>query len=156
MSIGHRIRGLRVKSGLSQQQLAKQAGLGVSYLSRVENNRVSPTSRTLIKLSTVLEVTPASFFDMNTLKGNDTCPVSMDGRCVLDHPIATRNPPSNGCESYSWEHLQMLHRVNLLLQRGSPEASAALKYVVKNMIDTLEEDHDEGDDEGSSSAPVEN
>lgn len=47
---------IRMKKGLKQNQVAKLLGVTKSYLSMIENNSVKPTDEILIKLSKIYEV----------------------------------------------------------------------------------------------------
>ena len=50
-----KLREIRAAKGLTQQQLADQAGVAREVISRVENEKVDPEVRTLKKLAKVLE-----------------------------------------------------------------------------------------------------
>ena len=41
-AFGEYLRGLRKRAGLSQRELAEQAGIDFTYLSKIENGRVDP------------------------------------------------------------------------------------------------------------------
>lgn len=60
--IGRRIRKLRLDRGLSQQQLATQAGITKSYLSKIENSGSAPPVSTLINLAQSFGVTMDALF----------------------------------------------------------------------------------------------
>lgn len=53
-----RLRRLRVQCGMTQQELARQAGLSRAVVNRLENNKTSPNVATVIKLAAALGVTP--------------------------------------------------------------------------------------------------
>ncbi len=75
MKLGKRILELRLKSKRTQQQVCELTGLAVSYLSRLENDRMSPSIRTLTKISEALHVPLTSFFDDKPiLEANDRVP----------------------------------------------------------------------------------
>ncbi len=57
-----RLRQLRQSKGLSQEDLAFQAGLGRSYYWRVEQGLINITLETLVKLCNVLKVEIADLF----------------------------------------------------------------------------------------------
>ena len=59
MSVGEKIKGLRLERGVSQLDLAKAAGLTVATLNRLEQEKVSVTIKTLQKILDVfgLEMT---------------------------------------------------------------------------------------------------
>jgi len=54
IDIGPKIRETRLKKGLKLKDVAKETGLSVSLISKVENNNTSPSLSTLIKLSNFL------------------------------------------------------------------------------------------------------
>lgn len=49
MTFGDTIRGLRLKNGLSQPQVADRVRIDVTYLSKIENNRVPPPAEAVIR-----------------------------------------------------------------------------------------------------------
>lgn len=61
--IGMRIKELRKKQLLSQEQLAEKADINSKYLSRMERGTENPTLDMLIKLSNALEVEMWEMFD---------------------------------------------------------------------------------------------
>lgn len=60
--IGRRVAELRAARGLTQEQLAEQAGLDPTYLQRIEGGRLNLTVRTLVAVATALECAPGDFF----------------------------------------------------------------------------------------------
>ena len=60
--VGQRIRALRMRRGLSLRALALRSGVAVSFLSKVEAGRGSPTLATLQKLLEALETSTLEFF----------------------------------------------------------------------------------------------
>lgn len=54
---GQRMRQLRQQRHISQRALAETAGMAVSYLTKVENGKASPTLGTLMKLADALGIT---------------------------------------------------------------------------------------------------
>jgi transcriptional regulator with XRE-family HTH domain len=57
---GRRLRQLRVKRKLSQEELAYRVGMDVSYLSEVENGRKEPCLRKIKELAQGLDITLSS------------------------------------------------------------------------------------------------
>src|SRR5271167_4172407 len=51
------IRSLRLRSGLSQRQLAMRMGVPRTYVSKIENEKATPTLSSLARLADALEVT---------------------------------------------------------------------------------------------------
>ena len=56
--IGDRLRDLRKRSLLTQEQLAERSGIGVATIIRVERNQVEPRGSTIRKLAEALSVEP--------------------------------------------------------------------------------------------------
>lgn len=59
-AFGRVLRELRTKAGLSQGQLALNAGLDRTYISLLERGLRQPTLLTLFRLAEILEVAPAT------------------------------------------------------------------------------------------------
>lgn len=58
-TIGYRVRALREKRGLTQDQLAKKAGITQGTLSLIESDKTeTPSGRTMAALCAVLQTTP--------------------------------------------------------------------------------------------------
>lgn len=55
-----KLKRLRKRRGLTQEQLAEAAGIGRSYLARLETARQDPTLSTIEKLAKALKVKPAT------------------------------------------------------------------------------------------------
>lgn len=51
-----RIKEIRLKMGLSQEELSKQSGVSASYISELESNSKIPSILTLCKLAEALQV----------------------------------------------------------------------------------------------------
>jgi transcriptional regulator with XRE-family HTH domain len=58
---GRRLRQLRIKRKLSQEELAFRVGMDVSYLSEVENGRKEPCLRKIKELAQGLDISLSSF-----------------------------------------------------------------------------------------------
>lgn len=56
-----RLRHLRVKSGLSQDGLARAAGLSTSGVAKLERPGTDPSWSTVLRLSSALGVSPSAF-----------------------------------------------------------------------------------------------
>jgi len=61
--LGQNIAQIRAKRKMSQYQLAKEIFTDQSNLARIEDGKVNPTVKTLIKISTVLKCSVKDFFD---------------------------------------------------------------------------------------------
>ncbi len=138
MTLGKRILELRLKSKRTQQQVSELTGLAVSYLSRLENDRMSPSIRTLTKISKALHVPLTSFFDDKpVLEAKDRCPVSLSGRCILDQLfVGQGRRPKTNLESYSPQQLEILRACNYLLHTGDKEIVKMLSLLMKSLTKT--------------------
>ena len=56
--IGDRLRDLRKRRLLTQEQLAERSGVGIATIVRVERNQVEPRGSTIRKLADALDVEP--------------------------------------------------------------------------------------------------
>lgn len=77
MALGKKIKGLRDELGMSQAQLAAQAGLSQGYLSQLENDEVqNPSAAVIFRLAESLHVDPralmhAAGYQQDPLNGNE-------------------------------------------------------------------------------------
>lgn len=62
VTIGEKILILRKQLGLSQTQLAQRAGLANSTICDIEKNRLTPSIKTLEKITSVLNIPIANLF----------------------------------------------------------------------------------------------
>ncbi len=62
MNIGFKIKEIRLKRGLTQEELASRCELTKGYISQLENDIASPSIATLIDILNILGVSPQAFF----------------------------------------------------------------------------------------------
>ena len=62
VTIGSKLRDLRLKNGLTQEELADRAELSKGFISQLENDLTSPSIATLIDILTLLGSNLSSFF----------------------------------------------------------------------------------------------
>ncbi len=136
MGIGKKIQSVRLQLKQTQKELAESSGLAVSYLSRLENDRITPTVRTLGRIAATLRVPLASFFDrQEVLEAPDRCPVSLSGKCILDQAFAGRGRgPKVNVESYSPQQLEALRLCNFLLHTQDQEMLRALVTMLRSLL----------------------
>lgn len=63
MQIGPKIKALRLKKGLTQEELGERTDLTKGYISQLERDLNSPSIDTLFSILEVLGTTPKNFFD---------------------------------------------------------------------------------------------
>lgn len=66
-SIGHTIKTYRERSNMTQQELAQKVRVGANTIERYETDEQIPSTETILKLSTVLDI-PTSELLVITLK----------------------------------------------------------------------------------------
>ncbi len=81
--IGQRLRALRQEKGLTLQEVARRSGISMSTISKIENDRVSPTFASLLKLAEAFEM------PLTTLIGG-LSPPRRRARLVLQSHVAKR------------------------------------------------------------------
>lgn len=62
--IGDRLRELRKRALLTQEQLAERSGVGVTTIVRIERNQVEPQGRTIRKLADALNIEPRELVEV--------------------------------------------------------------------------------------------
>lgn len=65
MEIGSRIRDLRIRKNLTQEELGERTDLTKGYISQVEHDQSSPSLETFFDILSVLGESPADFFVRN-------------------------------------------------------------------------------------------
>ena len=63
-----RVKGLRSKKGLSQEQLAEESGLSLRTIQRIENGETVPRGDTLKRLAVALKVSPDEIIDWQIIE----------------------------------------------------------------------------------------
>ncbi len=61
--IGERLKELRMRRAMTQDELAEAAGIGKNTVNRIERNHTEPRPPTLRKLAQALDVDPAELID---------------------------------------------------------------------------------------------
>jgi|SRR5699024_1024761 len=62
MDLGTRLKNIRKRKKMSQQDLANQVGLDRLTITKIETNRIKPSINTLERICSVLNVSLAQFF----------------------------------------------------------------------------------------------
>ena len=137
MNVGKKILKLRLQAKLSQREISNLSGLAVSYLSRLENDRITPSIKTLRKISQALNVPLTALLDREPTAQaqGERCPVTPSGRCIMNQLFAGRGrKPKSQTESYSPQQLDLLRLCNMLLQTDNKEIFNALSVVMQSLL----------------------
>lgn len=136
--LGPQIRRVRLDAHRTQRSVAQGAGVAAEYLSRLENNRASPTMRTLQKIAETLNVSVSVFFEGQArLEATDRCPISSSGRCILDHLYAGSGQglaPKMRMERYSRTQLEVLRTCDFLVHHSDPMIQNTLAVLLKSLL----------------------
>jgi transcriptional regulator with XRE-family HTH domain len=136
MSIGKKVLQLRLQARMTQQEISALTGLAVSYLSRLENERITPSIRTLTRIADAFGVPVTHLLQSEPEeREGQNCPVSPSGHCLLTQLSGGRGRPSKRAgESYSPVQLEILRMCNRLLQSQDREIIESLTILLKSLI----------------------
>lgn len=134
MQIGNKIKRLRLKNGLTQEELGERTDLSKGFISQLEREQNSPSIETLFLLLEVLGTSPKEFFDDEA--NDQTIVYSPEDHTVFadeerKYEIDWLVPSSNKKE---------MEPVFLTLQKGGefkpfePSLSETFIYVIKGKI----------------------
>jgi len=140
MSIGKRVLQLRLQSKMTQQEISVLTGLAVSYLSRLENERITPSIRTLTRIANAFGVPVTHLLQAEPERHDgESCPVSPSGRCLLNQLAVGRGRrPKSRSDSYSPFQLEILRMCNVLLQSQDREVVDSLATLLRSMCSLVE------------------
>lgn len=62
MSLGSKIREIRIKRGFTQEHMSNKLNMGRSNFGHIENNRVIPSSEDIQKISDILNISTDYFY----------------------------------------------------------------------------------------------
>ncbi|MCE6991440.1 helix-turn-helix domain-containing protein [Dyadobacter sp. CY323] len=74
MQTGQKIKEIRTRLGMTQQELALKAKVNLRTIQRIENGEVIPRSYTLKIIASVLNIEAAELFDLNLLESEQETP----------------------------------------------------------------------------------
>ncbi|OGO88698.1 MAG: hypothetical protein A2Y24_06520 [Clostridiales bacterium GWE2_32_10] len=70
--LGERIKKLRINKNLNQEQLAEKLFMKKNYISRYENERVTPPIETIIKLAEIFNVSTDYLLGVSEIRSRET------------------------------------------------------------------------------------
>jgi len=88
--LGARIKELRKRAGLSQDQLAELVGIESKYLSRLEVGKRVPSFETLENIADSLQVEMKELFEFSHLSGEASTPEGIENALVGANPEELR------------------------------------------------------------------
>lgn len=69
--ISSKIKELRLRNNLTQEEFAEKLGLTLNGVSNIERNRYQPTAKTIDRICSVFNITPAELLIQNSTKSSD-------------------------------------------------------------------------------------
>jgi DNA-binding XRE family transcriptional regulator len=138
MTVGKAILRIRQERGMTQDEVGKSARLAPSYLSRIENEHVHPTTATLARLAKALRVKPSDIFhadERGPQSFRHRCPVSTSGQCIGEQIRSVHGrKPTRGKAHYGRRDLELLRMADYVILHGSAEVRRALGVVLESMV----------------------
>ena len=113
---------LRSLRGKSQSQVAREAGIGKSQLSKYENGKELPKLESLAKILGALQVTPLGFFWAQDLLGRQEGALRKESYGVpVSQDLSVLSPRTERLVSRLFENLLALNE-SLILEKLAPAA----------------------------------
>ncbi|MGQ0827512.1 MAG: helix-turn-helix domain-containing protein [Bacteroidota bacterium] len=63
IAVGNRLRDVRKKKGLTQEDVAHKAGVAVSQVGRIERGKLNPSISTMFVIALAMDIEPKELFD---------------------------------------------------------------------------------------------
>jgi len=134
VEIGSKIKSLRLKKGLTQEELGERTDLTKGHISQLERDLNSPSIETLFALLEVLGTTPKEFFDEP--KKNVTIVYSTDDQTIysddeLKYSIRWLVPRSN---ENDMEPVHITFQQQGEFKKFEPSLAETFIYVLKGKV----------------------
>lgn len=135
--VGQRLHSARLQRGLSQGTVARRAGIAPSYLSRVENGKIQPTFRTLLRIVRALRADMDEIVSLEQPESErgGACPVTESGHCLLDliHSETETRRGVRG-ESYTPREIRLLRRLAMWMRTVRPDRLRAMEVLLEDLM----------------------
>ena len=134
MEIGKKIKSLRLKKGLTQEELGERTDLTKGHISQLERDLNSPSIETLFSILEVLGTTPKEFFDdpkkkMKVVYTSDDQTIYTDDE--MKYSIRWLVPRSNENEM---EPVYITFREEGEFKKFEPSLAETFLYVLKGKV----------------------
>src|ERR1041385_2463571 len=114
-NLGSRLKGIRLKAGLTLRQLARKANVSPSFVSQIENGKSQPSVATLYTFAQLLNVSIDELFDQRGAEAERPAPIDGWAHNGSKHP-ADAWQPSEYANRVSVVHPS--HRSSLAMADG--------------------------------------
>jgi transcriptional regulator with XRE-family HTH domain/quercetin dioxygenase-like cupin family protein len=125
-NLGSRLKGLRLKAGLTLRELARQTNVSPSFVSQIENGKSQPSVATLYAFAQLLDVSIDELFDQRG--GEAERPALIDGW----GPNGNKNP------SHAWHPSEYANRISVVHPSHRPSLTMAEGVVWERLAATPE------------------
>ncbi|WP_419882693.1 helix-turn-helix domain-containing protein [Peribacillus sp. B-H-3] len=134
MQIGKKIKNLRLKKGLTQEELGERTDLSKGYISQLERDLSSPSIETFFTILEVLGCSPSQFFDEEERKQKVV--YTQEDQTFYDdqergYQIQWLVPESNEKEM---EPIRLTFKENGEFKTFEPSLSETFGYVLKGQV----------------------
>jgi transcriptional regulator with XRE-family HTH domain/quercetin dioxygenase-like cupin family protein len=136
-NLGERLKGIRMKKGLSLRELARQANVSPSFISQIENGKSQPSVATLYSFSQLLDISIDELFDHRAAAPTNA---------IAAHTAATPHGSGNGNGNgngrmdpiHAWAPSEYSNRVSVVHPSHRPHLTMAEGVVWERLAATPE------------------
>ncbi|MGD8277857.1 MAG: helix-turn-helix transcriptional regulator [Gemmatimonadota bacterium] len=133
--LGRRITAARLRRGYSQGTVARLSGVAPSYLSRIENGKIQPTFRMVLRILRALRVELSEIVEPGSLTrhAKGPCPVSAHGRCLLELVRSEADlSREQADESYTPRQVRLLRRLARWMRTVRDDRLRAMEILLED------------------------
>jgi transcriptional regulator with XRE-family HTH domain/quercetin dioxygenase-like cupin family protein len=115
-NLGSRLKAIRLKSGWTLRELARQAHVSASFVSQIENGKSQPSVATLYVFAQLLDVSIDELFDQRNGQRDGQRNGQRDGQAARPVPAAPvpRAPNGHPNPSHAWHPSEYANRVSVV------------------------------------------
>jgi DNA-binding XRE family transcriptional regulator len=143
--VGQRLAAARLQRSLSQGTVARRAGIAPSYLSRIENDKVQPTFRTVSRVARAMQLSFSELAGGEANLDGRVCPVSRSGHCLLDliHSDVGKDKDPEG---FTTRQVRLLRRFAAWVQTVPADRQRAMEVLLDDLTRATKHETPEASD----------
>jgi transcriptional regulator with XRE-family HTH domain len=128
-NLGERLKGIRMKKGLSLRELARQANVSPSFISQIENGKSQPSVATLYSFSQLLDISIDELFDHRAAAPTNA---------IAAHTAAASNGNGRMDPIHAWQPSEYSNRVSVVHPSHRPHLTMAEGVIWERLAATPE------------------
>ena len=128
-NLGERLKGIRMKKGLSLRELARQANVSPSFISQIENGKSQPSVATLYSFSQLLDISIDELFDHRAAAPTNA---------ITAHTTAVPNGNGRMDPIHAWQPSEYSNRVSVVHPSHRPHLTMAEGVIWERLAATPE------------------